>query len=337
MDGNVKNTPTKGFSYCPVKLHKAIYKNFLVVFMSHFKSLFIKIQIWLVWLEIRSSVWTGDINSDNISGRERNLLLLWTVKIELNKNIWKESFVTSKFRPTVRPLKNVPCFRSSKFICDKSREKRRFPQHGWLTTCTVARCVINVRKLLRAMMDFLARISVTHKDYSHRLVWQWQRGEAQNSSSHVSPSLLWSGADALFLLTTSQKKRLPVSWKHRLEKRGVDLNHSWRRSRDVQLNLMRRKKKGHESAQLGWCVCVCVKFEVVTICVLSPTKVLRQWFHHRTIPLDDLSLLGLSWIKSIPADGARDSLRHVQSQLPVHPKCKEGLKCCSATYGTVRW
>lgn len=55
------------------------------------------------------------------------------------------------------------------------------------------------------------------------------------------------------------KKKLPVSWKHRLERPGVDPNYSWRRSRDGQLNLMRRKKRswGHTA----WCVCVCFESE----------------------------------------------------------------------------
>lgn len=72
---------------------------------------------------------------------------------------------------------------------------------------------------------------------------------------------------------------------------------------------MRREKKGHESTQLGVRARVCVLnlkqggFEVAAICVLSPTKVLRQWLHHRSIPLDDPSSLALSCIKTIPVDG----------------------------------
>lgn len=59
--------------------------------------------------------------------------------------------------------------------------------------------------------------------------------------------------------TKKEEKRLPVSWRHRLDRPGVDPNYSWRRSRDVQLNLMRRKKRS--GSHTAWCACTCVESE----------------------------------------------------------------------------
>lgn len=86
--------------------------------------------------------------------------------------------------------------------------------------------------------------------------------------------------------TKEEEKRLPVSWKHRLERPGVNLNHSC----DVQLNQMRQKKvMKHHSLVCVW--------------------VLGGWLHQRSISLDDLPWLVLSCFKTIAAlPGAIESV-----------------------------
>lgn len=107
---------------------------------------------------------------------------------------------------------------------------------------------------------FSTYLRVTHKDYSHRLAWQWQPGEARISSVPACFDLvLMLYSSWLPARTKKEEKRLPVSWRHRLDRPGVDPNYSWRRSRDVQLNLMRRKKRS--GSHTAWCACTCVESE----------------------------------------------------------------------------
>lgn len=77
--------------------------------------------------------------------------------------------------------------------------------------------------------------------------------------------------------TKKDEKRLPVSWKHRLERPGVNLNHSC----DVQLNQMRQKVMKQQSLVCVW--------------------LLGAWLHQRSISLDDLSWLVLSCFITIAA------------------------------------
>lgn len=107
--------------------------------------------------------------------------------------------------------------------------------------------------------------------------------------------------------TKKEKKRLPVSWKHRLESPDeLQLTtQAWCAAKSNET----KKRSWSHTAQCV-CTCACVESEarwaeVATICVLSPTKVSRQWLHHRSIPLDDLFSLALSCIKAIPAGGRR--------------------------------